>query len=124
MARFHLRSFDMILQDVREARAWYSSLGIPTEGTRLDLIEEKTLGLLEDLKVLPPEEVVERWSNMDAYYVLSDGAGFGRIAREIAKVGPNLLPRKTLRAILNGPLSPQDEISGDASVNARNLFTE
>ena len=124
MARFHLRRFDRILQDVREAQVWYASLGIRTQGTRLELIEAKTLELIEDLKVLPPEQVVERWSNMDAYYVLSDGAAFGRIAREISKVGPNLLPRRALRTILEGPLSPQDEVSGDASVNARNLFTE
>ncbi|MBI2987819.1 MAG: hypothetical protein HYY45_13730, partial [Deltaproteobacteria bacterium] len=124
MTRFSLRNFDQILEDIRAARAWYASIGIPTTGTRLELIEEKILDLTSELKSLSPEVVVERWSNTDTYYVLSDGAAFGRIAREIGKVGPNLLPKKTLRSLLEGPLSPRDEVPGDASVNARNLFTE
>jgi hypothetical protein len=50
--------------------------------------------------------------------------GFGRIAREIGQVGPNLLPKRNLRTLLEGPLSPEDEEPGDASVNARNIFVE
>ena len=67
---------------------------------------------------------MERWSNKETYYGLSDGAAFGRIAREIPKVGPNLLPRSKLRTILEGPLFPSEEQPGDESVNARNVFTE
>lgn len=124
MTRFSLRGFDQILEDVRAAQAWYASIGIPTAGTRLESIEQKLLDLIRELTSLPPEVVVKRWSNADTYYVLSDGAAFGKIAREIGKVGPNLLPKKALRSILEGPLSPRDEVSSDASVNARNLFTE
>ena len=124
MTRFSLRGFDQILEDVRAARAWYASIDIPTAGTRLELIEQKILDLIRELRSLTPEVVVERWSNADTYYVLSDGAAFGKIAREIGKIGPNLMPKKALRSILDGPLSPRDEFSGDASVNARNLFTE
>lgn len=124
MARFSLRTFDKILDDVREARVWYESIGISTTGTRLQLIEERIVELLSDLQSSTPELVVEKWDTTDTYYALSDGAGFGRISREISKVGPNLLPKKTLRSLLEGPLSPKDEILGDASVNARNLFTE
>jgi hypothetical protein len=121
---FTLRAFDKVLEDIQEARAWYSQLGIDTAGTRLETIEQRTTALLGDMEGLPKEEVVERWSNTDTYYALSDGVAFGRIAREIGKVGPNLLPRKKLRTVLEGPLVPADEIPGHSSVNARNIFTE
>ena len=32
--------------------------------------------------------------------------------------------KKSLRVLLEGPLNPEDEIPGDESVNARNVFTE
>lgn len=124
MGNFHLRSFDQILEDIRQARSWYEGIGIKTSGTRLEMIESRTDDFLRDLKSSTPQEVVARWDSTDTYYVLSDGAGFGRIAREIGRVGPNLMPKKELRAILEGPISPRDEVPGDASVNARNFFTE
>jgi hypothetical protein len=121
---FSVRGFNQILEDIQAARAWYTSIGIPTDGTRLELIEERVAALLADLKSERAEKVVERWSRAETYYVLSDGAAFGRIAREISKVGPNLMPKRSLRVLLEGPLNPQDEIPGDESVNARNIFTE
>lgn len=121
---FSLRNFSQILIDVQSARDWYTSIGISTEGTRLELIEERVAALLTDLKSEPAEKVVERWGTAETYYVLSDGAAFGRIAREISKIGPNLTPKKSLRVLLEGPLNPQDETPGDGSVNARNIFTE
>jgi len=126
MARFSLLPFDQILDGIQETRAWYEeSLGIPTAGTRLELIHAKTAELIRDLNSsLIREDIVERWSNFDTYYAISDGAGFGKICREIRQIGPNLLPKKTLRAILHGPLSPTDENPSDGSVNARNLFAE
>jgi hypothetical protein len=124
MPRFSFRRFDEVLHDVQEARRWYGSLGIDTAGSRLELIEAKTEALLADLGDATAGEVVNRWSNPDTYYALSDGAAFGRVARELGKSGPNLLPRKKLRTILEGPLSPHDESSLDGSVNARNFFTE
>ena len=121
---FSLRDFRKILSDVQLAKDWYTSIGISTQGTRLELIENRVADLLADLKSEPAEKVVERWSKADTYYALSDGAAFGMIAREIGKVGPNLMPKKSLRVLLEGPLNPQDEIPGDESVNARNIFTE
>lgn len=121
---FSLRSFDQILDDIVAAREWYDSLNIQTEGSRLDSIYQLTQDLIGDLGGAAPQTVVDRWSQPDTYYALSDGAAFGLIAREISKAGPNLLPRKKLRIILEGPISPTDENLGDESVNARNIFTE
>jgi hypothetical protein len=121
---FSVRTFQTILDDIQTARAWYCSIGVQTVGTRLELIEEEASSLIRDLEFAAPEQVVERWSKSETYYALSDGHAFGEIAREIGKIGPNLLPKKSLRVILEGPLHPQDEIRGDKSVNARNIFTE
>jgi len=60
MTGFSLRGFDQILEDVRAARAWYASIDIPTAGSRLELIEQKILDLIRELKSLTPEVVVER----------------------------------------------------------------
>lgn len=122
--RFTLRPFDQVLGDVTQAIQWYAHLGIVTKGTRLEEIEEKVRDLLQDLDTCRPEEVVERRSNTETYYALSDGAAFGKIARELSQVGPNLLPRRKLRTILEGPLSPLQENPADATVNARNHFSE
>src|SRR6266436_6311690 len=118
MAKFSSRTYEQILTDVQAARAWYESIGIKTNKTRLELIEKRICGVIQDINSLSlsREMVVERWSNPDTYYALHDGAAFGRIAREIGKVGPNLLPKKNLRDILDGPLSPLDEVSGDKSI--------
>ncbi len=126
MAKFSPRTYKQILADVQAARVWYESIGIKTDKTRLELIEKRIHGVIQDINSLslPREVVVERWSNADTYYALNDGAAFGRIARELDKVGPNLLPKKILRNLLAGPLSPLDEVSGDQSVNPRNYFTE
>jgi hypothetical protein len=121
---FSLRNFGQISTDVQLAKDWYTSIRISTQGTRLELIEKRVADLLADLKSEPADKVVERWGRADTYYALSDGAAFGMIAREISKVGPNLMPKKSLRLLLEGPLNPQDESPGDGSVNARNIFTE
>jgi hypothetical protein len=123
-ARFAPRTFAQILQDVEEASTWYRGLGIETAGTRLEAIEGVVRELLADLDTQAPEDTVARWSNERTYYALTDGMGFGRIARAMSKVGPNLLPRQKLRTILEGPLFLADEQPGDESVNARNVFTE
>lgn len=102
----------------------YDDLGIETEGTRLHAIQTVAENLQADLAARPHEDVVNRWSNQETYYALSDGAAFGRIAREIPKVGPNLLPRRKLQTVLEGPLYLTEDQPGDESVNARNVSTE
>src|SRR5271167_186809 len=125
MSGFSLRNYREILDDVHQARSWCESIGIQTNGTRLDMIEQTVRGLVSDFdSSLPPAQIVQKWSNAQTYYALSDGAAFGKIAREIAKVGPNSRPVRSLRTLIEGPLSPQDEMLGDGSVNARNVFAE
>jgi hypothetical protein len=124
MTSFEHRSFAQILGDIHAARAWYGSLGIPTKGTRVELIESAVQDLQRDLTSLPPEEVVDKWSNPETYYALSDAAGFGAIAREVGKVGPNLMPRLNLRRILSGPILLGDEVPHQGNTDARNIFVE
>jgi hypothetical protein len=125
MSGFSLRTYREILDDVHQARSWYESIGIQTDGTRLDLIEQTVGDLVSDLdSSVPPAQIVQKWSNAPTYYALSDGAAFGKIAREMAKVPQHSRPIKSLRTVLEGPLSPQDETPGDESVNGRNVFAE
>jgi hypothetical protein len=121
---FQLQSFRQVLKDIHETMIWYLELEIPTAGTRLEALEQTIGVLLHDLESKSEESIVRQWFNTNTYYAFTDGAAFGRITRELGKVGPNLLPRHKLRTILEGPLSPVDEHPGSANVNARNIFTE
>lgn len=116
-----VRTIGQIIVDIKGAIDWYRALGISTAGTRLKSMLDyagKVLNPItpgfQPLGVDTTEE--------DAYYVLTDGAGFGQIVSEISKVGPNLLPRRTLRDILSGPIAASYE--DPRSSDSRNKFVE
>jgi hypothetical protein len=58
----------------------------------------------------------------ETYYALSDGSAFGLIAKQLSSLSSSLLPRRTLRDILSGPLVPKEETL--ASSDGRNKFVE
>lgn len=117
----YFRSSGQIYVDVIKARDWFKKIGISTSGTRLDLIlnsvyEIATSGT-DKANPLGADATQE-----DVYYALSDGAGFGLIASEMSKLPSDLLPRGTLRDILQGPLATSKE--DPSSSDARNKFVE
>jgi hypothetical protein len=116
------RSIGLILVDVLQACKWFEKIGISTTGTRLEAIR----GYLDELlNPTTPEAkpLGEDATEEDIYYALSDGAGFGLIAAEMAKLSSQLLPRRTLRDNLQGPLAASKEEPGSTS-DARNKFVE
>jgi len=116
------RPIGRIYLDVLRACEWFEKIGISTTGTRLEAIR----GYLDELlNPTTPEAkpLGEDATEEDTYYALSDGAGFGLIAAEMAKLSSQLLPRRTLRDILQGPLAASKEEPGSTS-DARNKFVE
>jgi hypothetical protein len=117
-----IRRTSDILVDVLEACEWFKKVGIPTTSTRLEDIRDY---LHESLSPTTPEAAPlgAHATEEDAYYALSDGAGFGLIAAEMSKLSPQLLPRRALQDILKGPLAASGE-KPPTNDDARNKFVE
>lgn len=119
---FKYRRLGDIVVDICNARKWYTDLRIKTEGTRLDEISKHvTLDLMnpstEEGAAFEKGDISEK-----SFYALSDGASFGLIAAEFAKLKSHLLPKRTIREVLSGPLTPKDEELENS--DGRNKFVE
>ena len=88
----HYKTSSEILSEARHARDWLEQIGVKTDGTRLERIQLYLQGIESD-------EIHGALNGLDAYYALSDGAGFGSIATALSKLSSNLIPRGTLRDV-------------------------
>ena len=116
------KSLGKIIVDVLAARKWCNSIGISTDGTRLDEIEHYLDEVLNPT-TLEANPFRDDPLGTDAYYALSDGAGFGRIAAELSRFPSHQLPRQTLRDVLKGSLAASKE-DRDPTTDPRNEFVE
>jgi hypothetical protein len=116
------RGLGHVFLAVRRACDWYGEIGISIEGSRLERI--RTYIETRLLRTDTPEahELEKLTPRAETYYALSDGAAFGLIAKQLSSLSSNLLPRRTLRDILSGPLVPKEETP--ASSDGRNKFVE
>ena len=116
------RGLGKVVVDAKNAYDWYETLGFDLTGTRLEKIRHYLEYKL--LNIATPEGAA--WENgtadEDAYYAVSDGAGFGLIAEDMAKLPSHRLPRGPLKDILQGPLASSDETPHNS--DARNKFVE
>ena len=121
-SEMQFQSLGQIIVDVIDARTQLRKIGISTTGTRLEKIQDY---LDELLNPTTPgvNPLAVNANEEDTYYALSDGASFGRIAAELTNLPSHLLPRRTLRDILKGPLVPSQEKSGPTAT-PRNKFVE
>lgn len=111
-----------IIASLHGALKWWKKIDIQTGGTRLDEIQKYLDELLN-----PTTPEANSFSRdplgVDAYSVLNDAAGFGRIAKGLSSVSTNLLPRGALRDVLRGSLAASKE-SEDVTTDPRNKFVE
>lgn len=116
------KSLGQIIVSVHNARKWWDKIGIKTDGTRLDEIQKY---LDELLNPTAPEAnpFFGEPLGVDAYYALSDGEGFGRIAASLSSVPSHQLPRRVLSDVLSGSLAASRE-SEDVTTDPRNKFVE
>lgn len=119
------RGFDQILADVGSARAWFDQQGIDTAGSRLEEIEGVLTELVRDRASLSCTDYVAKWdwaSGSRAYFALTEGNSFGKIAKQLSALKSHLLPRDSLRRSIGGPLIAAEETP--ANTEARNFFLE
>jgi hypothetical protein len=118
-----IRSMGQIVLDIKRAYDWYAALGISPVGTRLQEIHNYVMYQLLNAATPEAKALEAGTGDEDTYYALIDGAGFGQIATEISKLPSHLLPRRTLRDVLKGPLAASEEESGPTA-DPRNKFVE
>jgi hypothetical protein len=116
------RGLGHVFLAVIRACEWYDEIGIPIQGSRLEGIRTYIETRLMRTDTPEARELESLTPRDDTYYALSDGAAFGSIAKQLSSLSSSLLPRQTLRAILNGPLAPKEETP--ASSDGRNKFVE
>lgn len=111
-----------IIASLHDALKWWKKIGIQTDGTRLDEIQKYLDELLNP--TTPKANPFSRDPlGVDAYSVLNDAAGFGRIATGLSSIPSHLLPRRVLRDVLSGSLAVSRE-SEDVTTDPRNKFVE
>jgi hypothetical protein len=119
---YQLHSYDKILDGVIRTQEWYRSLGISTQGTRLDAIRSTIESIIHDITYRSPEDVLAEINLERAFYALTDGSSFGRIQQDLSQLPSSLLRRSDLKRILQGPLCPTEETP--SSTDGRNVFVE
>ncbi len=119
---YQVKRLGDVVVDIHRAIEWYKSLRINIDNTRLDdIYKHVALGLMN-----PSTEEGESFNKgivqeID-YYALNDGSAFGLIASEFSKLTQNTIPKRTLRDVLNGPLTLKKE--NLSNNDARNKFVE
>jgi hypothetical protein len=112
----YFRSGEQIFQELQGAIAWFESIGISTQETRIQAIGHY---LFDQITGLNPGTTVPE---PDHSAIISDASGFALIAKEFSRIPSNLLPRRTLSESLRGQLCPSNEDT--QSSDARNKFFE
>jgi hypothetical protein len=116
--KVEFRTLDAIIEDLSKAISWFEDIEISTKETRLQAIHSYLL----ELHHFPDPDPGAIMPDTDTYSVVNDAAAFGLIASEMSKLPPHLIPRKTLKDILKGPLPPSDEDLQNS--DSRNKFVE
>jgi len=117
----YLRSGTQIHVDVIHARDWFEQIGVPTAGTRLEMILKYFDELLNPTSS-DSNPLGANPTEANTYYALNDGAGFGLIASEMSKLPSHLLPKLALKDILQGPLAASGDVTSNS--DSRNKFVE
>lgn len=99
MALQFRRLGDVVI-DVKNAYEWHQSIGFKLSGTRLEKIQDYILYQLLNTATPEVRALEEGTADENTYYALSDGAGFGLITEEIAKLPSHIIPRGTLNRLL------------------------
>ncbi len=117
-------TFDEIAEGVDQAMSWFTSIGIPVSGTRLEAISARIGDLHRDFEDGGIDHLNKNSYEHKTSLILADALAFSLIASQFRALGPNLIPKKNLKTILSGPLFVKDEDPSQGEVNARNIFFE
>ncbi len=121
---FSYKTLDELVTGLEATSEWFESIGIAVGGSRLEAIRGR-LAELEAVFRDGGEAALRRsWNNLETALVLADTMAFTSISSQFRQLKPDRIPRRHLRAVLDGPLMVQDEDPSTAAVNARNIFFE
>lgn len=116
-------SYAEIRTELEKARRWYEGvLSKPLDDTRLVQLETKLSEIMAILSGPKRDKIFELVDEVTAYHAWVDALGFISIARQFDSLADDVVPRRLLWRMLQGPLSPADEDTKDT--DARNIFAQ
>lgn len=121
---FSSKTLDELVTGLEATSEWFESLGIAVGGSRLEAIRDRLTELEVIFRDGGDAALRRSWNNLDTALVLADTLAFTSISSQFRQLKPDLIPRRHLRTVLDGPLMVQDENPSTGAVNARNIFFE
>jgi hypothetical protein len=118
------QSFIELFNQLTEAKVWFSSIGIPTEGNRFDSILANVDLVRKHWDKPTLNDVARDHQIHDLWISLLDALTFVAIHQQFKGLKSAQLPRGRLKEALGGPLMPHDETHDGASIQARNAVFE
>jgi len=113
-----------LFDKLTKVRQWYDSLNISTEGVNFELIccyVKKITDAFHDGSL---QQLLDVEGGRILHYALTESMAFVDIHEAYSLLSQDHLPKQKLKSILNIPVFPADEISGEANVNERNAMFE
>ena len=118
------QSFGELSNQLTQAKAWFNSIGIPTEGNRFELILANVGLVLKHWDKPTLNDILRDHQMYDLWISLLDAGSFVVIHQQLRRLKSAQLPRRRLKEALGGPLMPHDENEDGASIQGRNALFE
>lgn len=119
-----VRAFTEGVVHLEKTTEWLNSLGISTSSTRFEELVSLYRQIVTSLQGKTVEALIDKYGNLVLWQVLSDADSFIRVHSAFGEEKSHLLPRKNLKAILDGPILPWDETPSTGNIAARNILFE
>jgi len=118
------QSFAELFDQLTQAKKWFSSIGIPTEGNRLASILANVDLVQQHWDKPTLNDVLRDYQMQNLWISLLDAGSFVTVHQQFARLKSAQLPRQRLKEVVAGPLMPYDEGKDGASIQARNSLFE
>ena len=118
------QSFAELFNQLTKAKVWFSSIGLPTEENRFELILANVDLVLKHWDKPTLNDVLRDHQMHDLWISLLDAGTFVLIHQQFKRLKSAQLPRRRLKEALGGPLMPHDESQDGASIQARDALFE
>lgn len=110
-----------LLEKVTE---WLDSIGITTSGTRFKQLLDRNKEIVAALKENRVDSLIDDHGNLVLWQAITDANSFIKVYNSFHNEKSHLLPRKSLKIILEGPFLPWDENPKLDNIGSRNILFE
>lgn len=107
-----------------EIISWINSLGIETNGTRIEKIRAILEQIVSSYEANDYGEIFNHYSEAEVFYSLTDVTAYFKAYEILKELGSHEIPRRKIRQIIDGPLLPVDESPVTGNAEGRNILFE